>query len=53
MGLDGAPVKSLTFKISPLKLRPPTVARWIGLDGIRVGLGIEHLMVQIIYLKLV
>ena len=24
MGLDGAPTKFLTFKISPLKVRPPT-----------------------------
>ena len=25
MGLDGAPIKFLTFKISPLKVRPPNV----------------------------
>ena len=24
MGLDGAPIKFLTFKISPLKVRPPS-----------------------------
>ena len=26
MGLDGAPVKFSTFQISPLKVRPPSVA---------------------------
>ena len=26
MGLDGAPVKFLTFQISPLKVRPPSGA---------------------------
>ena len=38
MGLDGAPIKFLTFKISPLKVRPPTHSLTV-LDAARSSSG--------------